>query len=769
MTTQLPIPYDDLPLWMRQARQEFDWSILIALAMSLAIAWTFILRSDIPAGHQLEHFVFQAENIVTGFEEGRFYPRWSPYALNGYGAPIPNYYPIGTAYIVAVIESLFTNDLIQAVRITFILTYAIAGTSTYLFVSRRTDASIGLLATVLYLYSPMLGLTIPYAMGDLALLMASALLPLILWTSTRLISYSNASDFAIHSLAIGLFLWIHPPMLFFSITIAFIYFVFDPYITQPIRQSIRLSLATVLGCLLPTLYWMPAIFESNLVHWHNIKSTNDYALTFEQTIAPIQQIDAGLLMPQPQFKVGWLILILSIVTLVTLRWSPDIPKRFYFTMFLSGLVLFIYAVVFNDSEVWLLIPITFCFSVFASGSLYLRQYLSTETSRLLTVFSVAFILIFSLPVWLIPDSSIVITGTDVIAQLRYEQQGYGIATLPDSQPIPSTIESIAPVNRFLINSYELGSPQRYDEQQNNANTIVSLLETASHQQTYRIFNAIPRDLQFLVSYFDGWQAFLNNQPIPTFANAETGLLTVTVPRADNDELTIRLTDTSIRSLSWNISLATLCLIILIAFFGNRRGNRVSQDIRHIKETMPRSDVRLMLFMFLCLGLFIGLLTIEPPILRLQNSPAFTLSQSLPLQSRGTGGFEATTFEINKRNFTLGETIEVTIYWQGLTAIQSNYKSRVLLRDTRNRLIWYTGELQSPGSVASRRWVRNRYVKDTHFIAIPDELILGDYEILVQVYPCDTTSCNLDAPIIFFNINGDAVGHQLALPLTINLR
>ena len=193
MSTQTtrPIPYDELPLWMRQARQEFDWGILIAIAMSVAMAWSFLVRSDLPAGHQLEHTIFQSSDIVTAIEEGRFYPRWSPYAVNGYGAPIPNYYPMGTPYTVALIDVLFTNDLHQAVRIVFVLAYAVAGCSVYLLVSRRTDAAIGLLSSILYVYSPMIGSTIPNVLGDLPLLMASALLPLSLWTTYRLTIGNN--------------------------------------------------------------------------------------------------------------------------------------------------------------------------------------------------------------------------------------------------------------------------------------------------------------------------------------------------------------------------------------------------------------------------------------------------------------------------------------------------------------------------------------------------------------------------------------------------
>jgi len=766
--TTYQIPYDELPLWMRQARQEFDWGIIIAIAMSVAMAWSFLVRTDLPAGHQLEHTIFQSSDIVTAFKEGRYYPRWSPYAVNGYGAPIPNYYPMGTPYTVALIDILFTNDLHQAVRIVVVLTYALAGGSTYLLVSRRTDAAIGLLSSILYVYSPMIGSTIPNVLGDLPLLMASSLLPLSLWTAYRLTIRKQPSDFTFHSLIIALSLWIHPQMTFVSIILSVIYSLLDHKGAMwSIRRITQLLFANVLGCLLASFFWMPAILEHDLVSWYTFDALQNYRLSLNQLFTPMQQIDSGLLLPQPQFTLGWIIIVLAIFGSIVIMSRPIISKRFYTITVIIGCFLIVITLLLSPKDVWLLVPITLCFSILGGSLLHLRRYLSEQVSRLLLAFSVALTLIFSIPVWLIPSPHITLSNADAIAQIRYEQQEYGISTLPNGLPLPSTIEPIRPMSRFLMNSYEANAPIRYDEQQNNANTIVSLLETSSHQQSYRILNGTSTELEFIIPYFDGWQAFLNNKSLQTYANPETNMLTVQIPKADNEELTISLTPSRIRSLSWIISLITLIIIVVIVLFRNRHNNQIISDI--LVETMPRSDVRLMLFMFVCLSIVIGLLTSETPLIKLQNPPAFTLIQSLPLQSRTSTGFEATTFELNHREFQIGESFDITIYWQALTTLQSNYKSRALLRDKTNQFVWYTGDLQYPGRIQSKRWIRNTFIEDTHSIHIPNTLIVGEYEILFEVYPCDNTGCNFANPVTFFDIGGNIIGKQLSIPLTITIR
>ena len=577
----------------------------------------------------------------------------------------------------------------------------------------------------------------------------------------------QSSDFAIHSLIIASLIWIHPQMALISIVLSFLYRLFDHKETSwGIRRIGRVLFANVLGCLLASFFWIPAILEYDLVSWYTLESLQNHRLSLYQLVMPMQQIDAGLLLPQPQFTLGWIIIGLTGIGSVVIISRPIVNKKFYGLTLGFGVVLIGIALLLSPDDIWLLVPITLCFSILGGSLLHLRRYGSEVVSRLLLALSIALTLIFSIPVWLIPLPHITVSASDAIAQIRYEQQEYGISTLPMGAPLPSVIEPSRPISRFLMNSYELKSPIRYDEQQNNANTIVSLLETFSHQQTYRILNATITELEFIIPYFEGWQAFLNGKSLQTYANSENNMLTVQVPKADNEELTVSLTSSPIRSLAWGVSLFALIILIVIILFRNRHNN---EPINDILETMPRSDVRLMLFMFVCLSIIIGVLTSETPLIELQNPPAFTFVQSLPLQSRTSTGFEATTFELNHRDFHIGDSFDVTIYWQALTTLPSNYKSRVLLRDKTNQFVWYTSDLQYLGTIHSKRWVRNTFIEDTHHIRIPDTLIVGEYEILFEVYPCDNIGCNFSNSVTFFDIGGNIIGKQLPIPLTIMIQ
>src|SRR5688572_7527312 len=194
MSTFIEIPPENLPDWMRQARRGIDWGMLLILGFSLTIAMPFITQGDLPHTNASENYVYRAADYAMALLEGRLYPRWSANVFGGYGAPIPHYFPPAPGYIAAAIQVLFTADAVLAVRIVYVLALSLAGAMVYAFVTRRAGAAAGLLAGMLYVYSPYIGLTAPHILGDLPGVMTFALMPALLWSVDRLIVRNRPLD-----------------------------------------------------------------------------------------------------------------------------------------------------------------------------------------------------------------------------------------------------------------------------------------------------------------------------------------------------------------------------------------------------------------------------------------------------------------------------------------------------------------------------------------------------------------------------------------------
>lgn len=765
MNSQHTIQDKDLPLWMQQARRDIDWGILIALVMSIAVAWMFILRTELAGGNQLEHIVFQASDMVEAIEEGRLLPRWSPHTLNGYGAPIADFYPIGTPYTIAVINILFTNDLSTALRIVIIASFAIAGMTVYLFVSRRVNAASGLIASLLYIYSPMISMTIPHVLGDISLLMASALLPLYLWAIFRLMTVYGIADFATTALSLAMLIFTYPQMALLAIIIGILYILLDRFDLRLSWRLFRLIIVLCFALGISSLFWLPALNNHHLVQWHQaLIPAKPYRLTLESLFAPMRQIDIGSLLPEPQFALGIILIFSILIGSLLLVITQQVERRFHTLFIILGLILGIIAIGYFSAEVWLLVPITLCFSV-GGSSILLIQFWLPQLYRVLLAFLVAIILIFALPIWLMPPSNIIIDASQPGNQLRFQQLQYGISNLADGMPIPSNIQPNPSVNRVLASSYETSQIRRYDVTQNTAQTTVSLLESLSHSQRYRIHNEISRNLEFIVAYYEGWQAYLDGEPLATTANPQTGLIQVRVPVVDDGELLLILDSSAIHRQSQLICGLSFSLLLLLVIIRTRRRR---SDIYEPLIMMSRPDGRMILLVFFILAVILIFLTSENPPVRLRNPAGFSIANYQSLQTRSNVGIEALAFHVDKQIVTRGDSLNVSLFWQTLITLPDNYRSVISLRQRDNRLSWYYSDFQIPGNIPARRWKRNTFVRDDYTIPIASDIPAGPYQIVIEIFRCEE-NCQRQDRIIFFDLNGNLLGEELTLPMIVEVR
>lgn len=120
--------------------------------------------------------VFQ---MTKSLADGNFPVRWVDDLGYGYGYPIFNFYGPFPYYIAGLINLLISNSLIVT-KIMFILGTAISFFSMYLFASKITNKTAGLVAGIIYLYFPYHAANI-YVRGAVGEFFAYAFLPLVFW------------------------------------------------------------------------------------------------------------------------------------------------------------------------------------------------------------------------------------------------------------------------------------------------------------------------------------------------------------------------------------------------------------------------------------------------------------------------------------------------------------------------------------------------------------------------------------------------------------
>ena len=183
--------------------------------------------------------------------------------------------------------------------------------------------------------------------------------------------------------------------------------------------------------------------------------TISYLLTLGGLFTPLRQIDPGALIPTPQFTLG-----LALPAFALLSLPIDLRRRagFHALFLLLGLALIVLALTVFPSEVWLLGVITLCLCdrrQRASSRRVKRACLSADPRRPDSGRRAARLARAALD----RDAPI---DTSPLAQVDYEQQGYGIAGLPDGDALPTTIPPTHRANRALIASYRDGRSTNSD-------------------------------------------------------------------------------------------------------------------------------------------------------------------------------------------------------------------------------------------------------------------------------------------------------------------
>jgi hypothetical protein len=758
-TVEIAIPSHELPDWMRQARRGIDWGVLLIFAFSLTIALPFITQNTLPHTNASENYVYRTEDYAAALREGRLYPRWSPNALTGYGAPIPHYYPPAPAYTAALIQVLFTGDAVLAVRLVYIAALSLAGMMTYLLVTRRAGARAGLLAGVLYVYSPYIGLTGPHILGDLPGVMSFALLPLLLWGVDKLLTRRFSLDvFLIALITAGFYLTsIRGAWISTLLAIALVGWHRHDGRRVPWLRGIG---AYLLGIGAAGFYWIPALLEYDAVHWRTATIPTALKLTPTSLITPAQEIDLGTLLPAPQLSMGLALVILGIAGAISTYYFRR-ESSFQILFLILGLGMGGITLVFFPHDIWLLSTITFCIAIGSTAVLHWRGNLPRQWRRSFLPALLVLVWITAIPVWLPPLSSDPFGAADALAQVQYELQGYGTAVVPPGQPIPSTLSEGLSPNRLLIEGYQANNINKIAAGQMSAGVQIGVLEHDTHADIFQIRASVPLTLNVLTAYFSGWRASISGQAIPLRPDPITGLIQIEVPVERTGELQLSLGTTLVRAGAWIITWVC-CLIVLIITWGKWRRRTSGYDEI---EQFSLQEARLLTILLICFSVIILLFNNPGFPLTLRPRAGYAMQNSTFIQNRTDTGLSLLAFNLRGGQHRRGDAVPLTLYWQTQRFLSENYQVQLYLTNAQTGSRSKETSLRHPGNYPTRRWKTGLYVADVYELILSSEIEPGNYQINVEVFTCNP-DCTTGEQITFFNTNGQSLNTTLRLPALI---
>lgn len=761
MTTPY-IPTEDLPGWMRQARRGTDWGVLLAIAFSVIAAWPFLMQPGLPQTNASENHVFRTTDIAASLQEGRLYPRWSPYAQYGYGAPIPHFYPPGSAYSAAVIQLLFTNDPVDAVRIVYIISLVGAGILSYVLVMRRAGSAAGLLTSILYVFSPFIGLTAPHIQGDLPLVISVMALPGLLWAIDRLLVLNRAGDLLLVALAMCVLLLTHPVMAAVGVAMAVAYAMWFSH--HALKRLLIAAAGLTLGVLLAAFYWLPALLEQDMVRrWYAGQSPLD-RIRLPFLFEPLQPIDPGALIQPAQFTLGPVLGAFMIVGLLSSLWVDRKMRMFHLFFAVAGVMVTVTMAILPE-QVSLITPLTLCAAIISSGVTHTGGGLSERYRRFLLVMMLTVALATSLPTLLAPQWPSDFDKPSPIAQITYEQAGFGTAVLPPHAPEPSMFISEPQENRLLNAMVQADEVSRIVPGTITANMQASVLRYSAHEMRFQMRVNTPTTFNLLTTAFPGWQAELNGQPLLIRPNPETGLISIDLPSTFNRglELVVWLGTTPIRQAGW--ALAGVALGTLLLLTRHRSGHK--NTFYNALSMLSSAEARLISVLVIVFGMIVGLAVLPDAPVSIRQPSGSRLIGTTPLNSYSDTGLTLIAYQMDHRLYHPGDVVDLTLFWKSLRSQRDNVQVTVYLRGQASDNAVLKVDYHAPGYYPVRRWTPEYYVFDDYHLVLPHTLSSGEYFIMIEGSTC-TPSCADGNALTFFDRVGQSTGSVLALPVAVRV-
>jgi hypothetical protein len=777
----------DLPDWMRRARRGTDWGALLVLAFSLLAAWSFLIEPGLPRTTAIENYIFRTADTAAALSEGRLYPRWSPNALLGYGAPIPHFYPPGATYPPALLQFFVVGDPTTAVRLYIAALFALAGSAVYTLTARRAGAAAGLLAALLYIYSPYFGLIAPHLLGDLPGFVGLALIPVLLWAVDRLLLTYRPLDPLLVALALAALVLTDVPSAGIGLTLAMILTVWHTVMVDHGARWSVVVLAMLFGVGVGACFWLPAILETEGVIWTQPLGTLP-TLNYRDLFAPLSPLDPAALLPAAPLTLGLpalaagamaaAALIRSVVGTPrppTFLFAPPMKpdpvgtqramspqptngrgssRKFHAFFLALALGIFIGAPTLLPTQPGLLGTAALCLALGSGAALEWRTVLPVRWRRISLPAAIALLLVGSVGVWLPPTGQESTIDTSPLAQLTYELNGYGIASLPAHLPIPSTIADGLPPNAGLIGGYRAGSINKIAQDQVGGEMQLGLLNHSTHSDRFQLQLYAARTLPVLTASFPGWMASINGFPQELTRDPVSGLMNLDLSTPASGELVISLESTPLRTAAWVVTWLALAGAVLTSALRLR-----NRDGGNDYRTLTLPEARLILTVLAC---FAAVVLFAAPGGLLRARPGAALESAVPFRATTDTGLEMLALRFERTEYRVGETLHWTQYWQTLSPQNETLRVRVALLSRQTGARWLATSPAHPGGYPVTRWPTDRYIADPYTLPLTN-LPPGEYSPAVEVVRC-MPDCAEALP--FFDADGAPFGNLLVLPVTL---
>ncbi len=310
-----------------------DPGLLLALSLSAIALWPLLYRPGLPNGNDVLYHTFRVAEMSRTWEHGVLFPRWAETFYTGYGAPVFHYYASLSYYVTSILMRLFSLDALNVLRLLIALGVLGGAAGMYWFARQRAGQLGGIIAALVYTYSPYLLFTEPYSRGAYPEMMAFALFPWVMALYGRLQRTGGAAAFVAAAASSAALIITHNLMALVLTGLLGVWLVWSllvelltpspplpriqgrgeaaptpvihagqkPSLLQRLMPHLLALLAAASGVGLAAYFWLPVVLEGGEAHLNNLTGLAGVAeLDYRRFFVPL----ADLLAFSPRYDNG---------------------------------------------------------------------------------------------------------------------------------------------------------------------------------------------------------------------------------------------------------------------------------------------------------------------------------------------------------------------------------------------------------------------------------------------------------------------------------
>lgn len=252
-------------------------SFIIILLLGL-ITVVDLLHSGFAVTHDGQDHIARIANFYLNLQQGIIVPRWAANLNWGYGHPILEFlYPL-PSYIASFFH-FFGISFVDSVKLVYGLAMIASGMAMYVFVKSLWGEKSAIIAAILYMYAPYRFVDL-YVRGDIGEHVAFVFIPLVLWGMYLLFQKTTIGKMIWTAVFWALLILSHNAIALMIVPGIIAYGLYLAWEKKWNKKTvIFLCGSIVLGFLLSSFFWLPALFEGQYT-LRNIVTKGEYVSRF---------------------------------------------------------------------------------------------------------------------------------------------------------------------------------------------------------------------------------------------------------------------------------------------------------------------------------------------------------------------------------------------------------------------------------------------------------------------------------------------------------